>query len=69
MRVEIIVARTRHPIVGQVFEYEDSHAQRLVDNGLAKLTDKKVSKKVTKTTTEGKESGRKQKDKTGKKDN
>lgn len=69
MRIEIIASRTRHPIIGEVFEFEESLAQRLVDNGLAKLTDKKVTKKVSKnTTTEGKEHDKEQKSKTKIKD-
>ena len=46
MKVEIIASRTRHPIIGEVFDFEETRAQSLIDAGCAVKTDKPVTKKT-----------------------
>lgn len=50
MKVKIVVARTRYPVVGKVVDIEESQAQYLIDEGLAVLADTKSEKKQQKPT-------------------
>ena len=54
MKVKIIVARNKYPIVGKVIDVEESEAQYLIDVGLAELPDTKPEKRAVKPSKEEK---------------